>query len=75
MLWHAAACNQLTASQPLLHTVVLLIQFAMVARLVAKFNSYYAQKPLLTTMITNAVSETCRLQRDAVLTEGRSLVE
>ena len=28
----------------------------MVARLIAKFNSYYSQKPLLTTMITNAVS-------------------
>ncbi|EXJ82146.1 hypothetical protein A1O1_08215 [Capronia coronata CBS 617.96] len=27
----------------------------MAARLVAKFNSYYAQKPVLTTMITNAV--------------------
>jgi len=27
----------------------------MAARLIAKFNSYYAQKPVLTTMITNAV--------------------
>jgi hypothetical protein len=28
---------------------------AIIMRLVAKFNSYYAQKPLLTTMITNAI--------------------
>lgn len=28
---------------------------AITARLIAKFNSYYAEKPVLTTMITNAV--------------------
>ncbi|KAI1630439.1 hypothetical protein EDD37DRAFT_104521 [Exophiala viscosa] len=40
---------------PLLHTILLLIELAMAARLIAKFNSYYAKKPVLTTMITNAV--------------------
>ncbi|EHY56224.1 hypothetical protein HRR83_008737 [Exophiala dermatitidis] len=40
---------------PLLHAFILFIELAMAARLVAKFNSYYAQKPVLTTMITNAV--------------------
>jgi hypothetical protein len=38
----------------------------MAARLIAKFNSYYAQKPVLTTMITNAVGGTTlrRLDED-----------
>ncbi|KIW67893.1 hypothetical protein PV04_07108 [Phialophora macrospora] len=40
---------------PLLHTIIFLVELAMAARLIAKFNSYYAQKPVLTTMITNAV--------------------
>jgi len=40
---------------PLLHTVVGLIEFAMIARLIAKFNGYYAERPVLTMMITNAV--------------------
>ncbi|KAK5213032.1 hypothetical protein LTR67_006430 [Exophiala xenobiotica] len=40
---------------PLLHAIILFIELAMAARLIAKFNSYYAQKPILTTMITNAV--------------------
>ncbi len=29
---------------------------AAATRLAAKFNSYYAEKPVLTTMVTNAVS-------------------
>jgi hypothetical protein len=41
--------------QPLLHAIIFFIELAMAARLIAKFNSYYAQKPVLTTMITNAV--------------------
>jgi len=40
---------------PLLHTIIFIIEIAMAARLISKFNSYYAQKPVLTTMITNAV--------------------
>jgi len=40
---------------PLLHTIIFFIEIAIAMRLIAKFNSYYAQKPLLTTMITNAV--------------------
>ncbi|KAM0697079.1 hypothetical protein Q7P36_003150 [Cladosporium allicinum] len=40
---------------PLLHTIVFLIQLTMVSILVRKFNAYYAARPLLTTMITNAV--------------------
>lgn len=41
--------------QPLLHTIIFIIEMAITMRLVAKFNSYYAGKPVLTTMITNAV--------------------
>lgn len=40
---------------PLLHTILFLIEMAITARLVAKFNSYYAARPVLTTMVTNAV--------------------
>ncbi|KIW99695.1 uncharacterized protein Z518_11108 [Rhinocladiella mackenziei CBS 650.93] len=40
---------------PLLHTIIFLVEIAMAARLLAKFNSYYRQKPILTTMITNAI--------------------
>ncbi|KAI9371203.1 hypothetical protein BJX61DRAFT_534995 [Aspergillus egyptiacus] len=40
---------------PLLHTIIFLIEMAATARLAAKFNSYYAEKPVLTTMVTNAI--------------------
>jgi len=40
---------------PLLHSIILLIEFAMAARLMAKFNTYYAHRPVLTTMVTNGV--------------------
>ncbi|PSN72983.1 hypothetical protein BS50DRAFT_513931 [Corynespora cassiicola Philippines] len=40
---------------PLLHAAVFLLQMAAVSLLTRKFNSYYAQRPVLTTMITNAV--------------------
>lgn len=40
---------------PLLHTILFLIEMAVTMRLAAKFNSYYADKPILTTMVTNAV--------------------
>ncbi|KAH6719064.1 hypothetical protein DL95DRAFT_521448 [Leptodontidium sp. 2 PMI_412] len=40
---------------PLVHTIIFLIELAMVGRLMAKFNSYYADRPVLTMMITNAV--------------------
>ncbi|PSS20071.1 hypothetical protein M430DRAFT_119463 [Amorphotheca resinae ATCC 22711] len=40
---------------PVVHTVILLIEMAIVGRLVAKFNSYYAGRPVITMMITNAV--------------------
>ena len=53
-----ASCsvNLLTHEQPLLHSIIFIIELAMAARLMAKFNSYYASRPLITTMITNAVS-------------------
>lgn len=31
--------------QPLVHTVIVLIEMAIIGRLVAKFNSYYADRP------------------------------
>ncbi|KAJ5893951.1 hypothetical protein N7495_005642 [Penicillium taxi] len=40
---------------PLLHTIIFLIEMAVAARIAAKFNSYYAERPILTTMVTNAV--------------------
>ncbi|CZT24574.1 probable peroxisomal membrane protein MPV17 and related proteins [Ramularia collo-cygni] len=40
---------------PLLHAIVALIQLTMVSILVRKFNGYYASRPVMTTMITNAV--------------------
>jgi len=40
---------------PLLHAAVFLLQMAVVSILTRKFNSYYASRPVLTTMITNAV--------------------
>ncbi|KAI8936548.1 hypothetical protein NX059_006951 [Plenodomus lindquistii] len=40
---------------PLLHAAVFLVQMAAVSLLARKYNSYYAQRPVLTTMITNAV--------------------
>jgi len=42
--------------QPLLHAIIFFIQVTMVTILVRKFNAYYANRPVLTTMITNAVS-------------------
>lgn len=53
--------------QPLLHAIVFLIQITMVSILVRKFNSYYAARPVLTTMITNAVSRS-----DAVISPSTS---
>lgn len=41
--------------QPLLHAIIALLQITMVSILVRKFNAYYANRPILTTMITNAV--------------------
>ncbi|KAL2011623.1 hypothetical protein VTN00DRAFT_4341 [Thermoascus crustaceus] len=40
---------------PLLHTIIFLIEMAVTMRLASKFNAYYAEKPVLTTMVTNAV--------------------
>ncbi|EUC37653.1 hypothetical protein COCCADRAFT_33179 [Bipolaris zeicola 26-R-13] len=40
---------------PLLHSVVFLLQMAAVSLLTRKYNQYYAARPVLTTMITNAV--------------------
>ncbi|KAF1816790.1 hypothetical protein P152DRAFT_430 [Eremomyces bilateralis CBS 781.70] len=40
---------------PLLHTLVFLFELAMASILIRKFNSYYAARPVLTTMVTNAI--------------------
>jgi len=40
---------------PLLHLIVFLIEMTITSRLIAKYNSYYAERPLLTIMLTNAV--------------------
>ncbi|GAM87743.1 hypothetical protein ANO11243_057700 [Dothideomycetidae sp. 11243] len=40
---------------PLLHLVVFVTELIMVSLLVRRFNAYYANRPVLTTMITNAI--------------------
>ncbi|KAF2153061.1 putative integral membrane protein, Mpv17/PMP22 family [Myriangium duriaei CBS 260.36] len=40
---------------PLLHLIIFVVELIMVSLLVRRFNTYYANRPVLTTMITNAV--------------------
>ncbi|KAI5460534.1 hypothetical protein BGZ63DRAFT_358742 [Mariannaea sp. PMI_226] len=40
---------------PLLHTIIFFIEMALAARLTARFNSYYDERPLMTMMVTNAI--------------------
>jgi hypothetical protein len=40
---------------PLLHTIIFIIEMALAARLTARFNSYYDERPLMTMMVTNAI--------------------
>lgn len=40
---------------PLLHAAIFLLQMAAVSLLTRKFSTYYEKRPVLTTMITNAV--------------------
>ncbi|KAF4511705.1 hypothetical protein G6O67_003477 [Ophiocordyceps sinensis] len=40
---------------PLLHAIIFLIEMALVARLTARFNAYYDERPLMTMMVTNAI--------------------
>ncbi|PHH87389.1 hypothetical protein CDD83_8932 [Cordyceps sp. RAO-2017] len=40
---------------PVVHAVIFLIEMALVARLTAKFNTYYEERPLMTMMVTNAI--------------------
>ncbi|KAI1960976.1 hypothetical protein LOZ58_003462 [Ophidiomyces ophidiicola] len=40
---------------PILHLLLFVIEMAITMRLASKFNSYYAERPVLTTMVTNAV--------------------
>jgi len=40
---------------PILHAIVFFIEMALVARLTARFNTYYEERPLMTMMVTNAV--------------------
>ncbi|PHH65094.1 hypothetical protein CDD81_3492 [Ophiocordyceps australis] len=40
---------------PLVHTLVLLVEMALVARLTARFNAQYEERPLITMMITNTI--------------------
>ncbi|KAB8291084.1 hypothetical protein EYC80_009772 [Monilinia laxa] len=51
----AANSKYIYGRVPLIHTIIFLIELIMVGRLTAKFNSYYAARPVLTMMITNAV--------------------
>ena len=47
----------MSLQQPLLHAIIALLQITMVSILVRKFNAYYTNRPILTTMITNAVRQ------------------
>ncbi|RYP02961.1 hypothetical protein DL764_005487 [Monosporascus ibericus] len=40
---------------PLLHAIIFFIEMAIAARLTARFNSYYDERPVLTMMVTNAI--------------------
>jgi len=40
---------------PLMHALIFLIKMGVIVRLATKFSSYYADKPVLTIMIVNAV--------------------
>lgn len=40
---------------PLLHLIVSLVELALMARLVSRFNEYYATRPILTMMVSNAI--------------------
>ncbi|KAH8665767.1 hypothetical protein BGZ60DRAFT_55082 [Tricladium varicosporioides] len=40
---------------PLVHTIIFFLEMAIISRIAAKFNAYYADRPVLTMMITNAV--------------------
>jgi len=40
---------------PVINTVIFILEMAIISRLAVKFNSYYADRPILTMMITNAV--------------------
>ncbi|TDZ20911.1 Protein sym1 [Colletotrichum orbiculare MAFF 240422] len=40
---------------PLLHAIIFFIEMALIARLTARFNQYYDERPLLTMMVTNAI--------------------
>lgn len=71
--------TQLTSHllKPLLHTIIFLIEMGIAIRLTTKFNSYYASKPVLTTMITNAVlggiADTVAQSVTAIRTRAKSL--
>ncbi|RDA94057.1 hypothetical protein CP533_5279 [Ophiocordyceps camponoti-saundersi (nom. inval.)] len=40
---------------PLLHAIIFFVEMALVARLTARFNAYYEERPLMTMMVTNAI--------------------
>ncbi|RCI10268.1 hypothetical protein L249_8760 [Ophiocordyceps polyrhachis-furcata BCC 54312] len=40
---------------PLLHAIVFFVEMALIARLTARFNAYYEERPLVTMMVTNAI--------------------
>ncbi|KUI53678.1 Protein sym1 [Cytospora mali] len=40
---------------PLLHAIIFLIEMAILARIVARYNAFYSERPVLTMMVTNAV--------------------
>ncbi|KAG9229260.1 integral membrane protein-like protein [Amylocarpus encephaloides] len=51
----ATFANNIFLRQPVLHTCIFLLEMAMVARLIAKYNGLYKDRPVLTMMITNAI--------------------
>lgn len=52
-LWYLL--TRLAFPQPVLHAVIFLIEMALAARLTARFNAYYEERPLMTMMVTNAI--------------------
>lgn len=54
MLW-ALNSRYIYGKVPLLHAIIFLLEMAFVSILTRRWNSYYAARPVLTTMITNAI--------------------
>jgi len=54
LLW-ALNTRYIYGKVPLLHALIFLLEMAFISTLMRRYSSYYAARPILTTMITNAI--------------------